>query len=93
MLGRGGVDIETFDDVTFRTIPTVRPQAESMFDELRSVGSGAFDPGEQAALADAVVALSDLYFDNSWIREADVNPVVVSSDGVTAVDSLFVRPE
>jgi len=90
MFGRGGVDIESVDDVTFRTIPTARSQAADMLDDLETVDRNTFDPEQQEALTDAIVGLSDLYMDNPWIHEADVNPIVVGSDGVVAVDGLFV---
>jgi acyl-CoA synthetase (NDP forming) len=91
MLGRGGVDIEETRDVTFRTIPVAPEQAASMLGEFDL--PTALDPGQREAVADAVVSLSDLYLENPWIREADVNPLLVTPDGATAVDALFVGPD
>lgn len=93
MFGRGGVDIESVEDVTFRTIPTGRTQAEMMLDDLETVEGSSFDDDQRETLVDAIVGLSDLYQENPWIREADVNPVIVGPDGVMAVDALFLGPE
>lgn len=93
MLGRGGVDIETVDDVTFRTIPLGRKQAQSMIDDLATVSSDGLSRSQRESIVDGLVGLSDVYRDNPWIVEADVNPLIVADDGVTAVDALFVGPE
>lgn len=92
MLGRGGVDVEVTADVTFRTIPVAPEQADAMLGELETVDAGGLSEGQRAAVVDAVRALSALYRDNRWIREADVNPLIVGDDGATAVDALFVGP-
>jgi acyl-CoA synthetase (NDP forming) len=91
MLGRGGVDIEETRDVTFRTIPVAPEQAASMVGEFDL--PTALDAVQREAVGDAVVSLSDLYLENPWIREADVNPLLVTPDGATAVDALFVGPD
>jgi len=92
MLGRGGVDIERAREVTFRTIPVSPEQAASMLDEFDS-GDEPLDPSRREAVVDAVVSLSELYLDNPWIREVDVNPLLLTEHGATAVDGLFVGPD
>jgi acyl-CoA synthetase (NDP forming) len=93
MLGRGGVDIEETGDVTFRTIPVAPEQADSMLEEFGTVGDGPLEGPQREAVVDAVVSLSELYLENPWIREADVNPLILTGEGVTAVDGLFVGPD
>lgn len=93
MFGRGGVDIESVKDMTFRTIPTGMAQANSMLDELETLDGSSFNDEQREALVNAITGLSDLYRDNPWVREADVNPIIVGSDGVKAVDALFLGPE
>lgn len=93
MLGRGGVGIEETGDVTFRTVPVSRGQAASMLEDLRTVERGALQAAQREAIVHAVCSLSELYLDNRWIREADVNPLIVTEDGATAVDALFVGPD
>ncbi len=93
MLGRGGVDVEAIDDVTFRTIPLVSEQAASMLADLETLTPEEFTEASREAVVDAATALSACYMDNPWIREADVNPLIVGEEGATAVDALFVGPE
>lgn len=93
MLGRGGVDIEDVAGSTFRTVPVGEKQAASMLSELETVDGDDLADVQRSAIASAVTALSSLYVDNQWIREADVNPLIVGADGATAVDALFVGPE
>ncbi|MFC7318897.1 acetate--CoA ligase family protein [Halomarina halobia] len=88
MLGRGGTEIETIDDVTFRTVPVSRAQAGQMLEELTTVPVESFTEGQRSAVVDAVTGLSKLFMDNRWITEADVNPLVVTADGAVAVDAL-----
>ena len=91
MLGRGGVDIEETGDVTFRTIPVAPEQAASMLGEFTL--PTALDAAQREAVVEAVVSLSNLYLENPWIREGDVNPLLLTAEGVTAVDGLFVGPD
>lgn len=88
MLGRGGTDIETIEDVTFRTVPVSSAQADRMIDELATVPVDEFTNKQKSAIVDAITGLSDLFLDNRWIEEADVNPLVVTSNGAVAVDAL-----
>lgn len=93
MLGRGGVEIEAIEDRTFRSIPTSRPQAKSMFEELESVREDDLSPGQIEGVISAVTGLSELYMENQWISEADVNPLILTQNDAVAVDALFIGPE
>jgi len=92
MLGRGGVEIEETADVTFRTVPVGEKQAVSMLSELETLPDGLTGV-QRSAVTSALTALSSLYLDNQWIREADVNPLILTQGGATAVDALFVGGE
>ncbi|MEF8973317.1 MAG: acetate--CoA ligase family protein [Haloarcula sp.] len=92
MFGRGGVDIESVDDVAFRTIPTARAQADGLLEDLKTFEASTLSEDQREALVDTIIGLSDLYLDNPWIREADINPILVGPDEVVAVDSLFLGP-
>jgi acetyltransferase len=88
MLGQGGVNIEDTADVTFRTVPVTRAQARAMLSEIEL--PTPLTEKQRTALIDSVKALSDLYRDNPWIEEGDVNPLIVTEDDVVAVDALFL---
>jgi hypothetical protein len=50
--------------------------------------------GDAAALAEAVAAVSDLArIDGPRIAEAEINPLIVKTEGAVAVDGLVVRAD
>lgn len=90
MAGRGGTDLESINDITFRSIPVVQAQARAMLDELETIDQGAFSNATEQAIVDAITGISSLYMDNRWIKEADINPLIVRESDVCAVDALFI---
>ncbi len=90
MLGRGGTDLESINDITFRSIPVVPAQARAMLDELETIDQKAFSTETEQSIVDAITGVSSLYLDNQWIDEADINPLIVRESDVCAVDALFI---
>jgi acetyl coenzyme A synthetase (ADP forming)-like protein len=92
--GLGGVLVEVLRDVTFRLAPTSHDDALDMIggiraaEVLRGVRGGA--PADRAALADMIERVSQLVADFPEIREVDLNPVLATEHGATAVDARFV---
>lgn len=88
--GLGGVLVEVLKDVTFRLAPCTEAEALSMIDGiaaaeiLRGVRGG--EPIDRAALAQRIVAVSELLADFPEIRELDLNPVFASRSGAIAAD-------
>lgn len=93
MAGRGGTDLESINDTTFRSIPVVPPQARAMLDELETIDQDAFSEATKQSFVDAITGVSALYMDNQWIKEADINPLIVRESDVCAVDALFIPEE
>ena len=93
MLGVGGILAEAVKDVTFRLVPITRLDAEEMIDDLATQallgpfrGEAAVD---RAKLVDVLVGLSAAASADAAIVSADVNPLIVTADGVpVAVDAL-----
>ena len=95
MFGLGGIFTEALDDVIFRLAPLDEAEARHMIGELRSKKLlSAFrgdKPADMEALIRTLVGLSRLGCDHPEIKEVDINPLIVSSDGrVKAVDALIV---
>lgn len=90
MLGRGGTDLESINDTTFRSIPVVRAQASVMIDELDTINQTVLSEATKESVIDAVTGISSMYLDNQWISEADINPLIVRAADVCAVDALFI---
>jgi len=95
VLGLGGVLAELYSDVTVRLAPVSSAEARAMIDEVKGLapirGYRGLPRGDLAALADAIVAVSNLAF-LPRVQEAEINPLIVRTDGdgVTAVDGLVV---
>ncbi|MET9231632.1 acetate--CoA ligase family protein [Lentzea sp. NPDC003310] len=95
--GLGGVLVEVLKDVTFRLAPTSSEEARSMVDGiaaaeiLRGVrGAQGVDAGK---LADLIHRVSDLVTDFPQLAEVDLNPVLATPQGATAVDVRILVDE
>ncbi|WP_432856316.1 acetate--CoA ligase family protein [Amycolatopsis sp. CA-161197] len=96
--GLGGVLVEVLKDVTFRLAPTSEAEALSMVDGIAAAevldgvrGSEAVD---KKALAGIVNKLSQLVTDFPQLAEVDLNPVLATAAGATAVDvRILVDPD
>lgn len=96
MFGIGGVFVEVFKDVTFRSAPLDLDAARSMIDDIRGKalleGARGRAPADKECIAHALVALSRFaaaYEDE--VESVEINPFIALSDGGCAVDALIVR--
>jgi acyl-CoA synthetase (NDP forming) len=90
LAGLGGVLVETLRDVQLAVAPVDEAQALAMLSSLRGAavfggvrGQPAVDVG---AVADVVVAVSELVEGHPEIGELDLNPVLADGTGCVAVD-------
>jgi acyl-CoA synthetase (NDP forming) len=95
MLAAGGILAEIMRDRSLRLAPVDLPEAKAMIAEVASLralaGYRGRPEGDLAALAQALVALSQLAIQNGpAVAEAEVNPLMVMprGHGVVAVDAL-----
>ncbi|TVR25192.1 MAG: hypothetical protein EA389_09520 [Ilumatobacter sp.] len=93
MLGVGGVLAEAVADVVFRPAPLDRVTAEEMIDDLatqRLLGEFRGEaPVDRDPLVDLLVGLGRLADERPDVMSVDVNPLIVTADGVpVAVDAL-----
>ena len=93
MVAAGGVYTEIYRDRSLRLAPVDLPTAHAMIAEVKAFatlqGFRGKPAGDLEALAKAIVALSRLALQNDpAIAEAEVNPLIVRTDGVVAVDAL-----
>jgi acyl-CoA synthetase (NDP forming) len=94
LVGFGGILTEVLDDVAVRLAPVDHAAADAMLDDLRGSpilgalrGRPAVDRG---TVADMLVALGRLGVERPDVVEVDLNPVIASAGGATAVDALVV---
>lgn len=93
MVAAGGVFTEIYRDRALRLAPVDLPAAHAMVAEVKAFatlkGFRGKAAGDLDALARAIVALSRLALQNDpAVAEAEVNPLIVMTDGVVAVDAL-----
>jgi acetyltransferase len=98
LFGLGGIFVEVMEDTAVRVAPVAAADTREMIDEIRAApllsGARGRDPVDRAAVAETLGRLSQLVTDFPAILELDVNPLVVQTDGVQAVDlRLTVDPE
>ena len=94
MFGLGGILTEVLADAVFRLAPLSRLEALEMLQEIRAAKLlGAFRgeaPANPEALAAILVALGKIGERHPEIREIDLNPIIIRSDGSpVAVDALI----
>lgn len=90
MFGLGGTLVEALDDVSYRTLPVTRENAEEMLADTAAgtiLGGHRGEDYDTDALIDLMTKVGRLYDDHD-LRELDLNPVKVSEDGAVVVDFL-----
>ncbi|MGK3202261.1 acetate--CoA ligase family protein [Amycolatopsis sp. MEPSY49] len=96
--GLGGVLVEVLKDVTFRLAPTTTEEALSMIDGIQAAeilrGVRGSEPVDRDALAAVITGLGQLVADFPQLSEVDLNPVLATAGGATAVDvRILVDPD
>jgi acyl-CoA synthetase (NDP forming) len=95
LFGRGGVQVETSGGVAGRTLPMSAESAVALVDETAGPAVFAHLRGatawDTAPLVEVVRALNALWQRTaSWAGSIDINPLIVTADGVVAVDALVL---
>jgi acetyl-CoA synthetase (ADP-forming) len=92
MVGVGGVLAEAVADVAIRLVPIERDDALDMLDDLEAQALlGPFrgePPLDRDAMAQVLVALSEVAVAEPDIRSIDLNPLIVHEGRPIAVDAL-----
>jgi acetyltransferase len=97
LFGLGGIFVETLEDVAVRLAPVAGSEARAMTREIETApllqGARGREPVDTDAVVETIQRLSRLVTDYPGILELDVNPLVATPDGATAVDlRLTVEP-
>lgn len=94
MAGLGGIYTELFKDAAVRIGPVTVEQAYNMLRELTSWkllrGMRGKSQGDIDALAALTVKVSDMMCACPRIKELDLNPVLVSPEGITIADVKII---
>ena len=90
LFGLGGIFVEVLEDTTVRVAPVSEPEARDMIDDIDSApllrGARGREPVDEAGVVEAIQRLSQLVTDFPAILELDINPLVATPEGVSAVD-------
>ena len=90
LFGLGGIFVEILEDATLRVAPVTEPAAREMLDEIDAApllrGARGREPVDEDAIVETLGRLSQLVTDFPAIVELDVNPLVATGEGATAVD-------
>jgi acetyl coenzyme A synthetase (ADP forming)-like protein len=88
--GLGGVLVEVLKDITFGLAPATDDEALEMVDGIKAAeilrGARGSEPADRQALAGIIRRVSDLVSDFPQLAEVDLNPILATSSGATAVD-------
>ncbi len=100
MFGSGGILVEVFKDVIFRLAPINRNSARHMVRETQGyallTGFRGAKHADVETIERLLVCLSDLVVDNPEIKELDINPLLVHTEGqgaTTADCRIILAPE
>ena len=90
MFGLGGIFVELFEDTSFRVAPVGEREARAMTREIDAApllrGARGRESVDVEAAVEAIQRLSQLVTDFPDILELDINPLVVTPEGATAID-------
>jgi len=90
MFGSGGVEVEGFRDVAFALAPLNQAEARKMIRKTwagrKLQGFRNLTPADEEAVIDVLIKLSWLALENETVKEIEINPLCVLSNGVIAVD-------
>jgi acyl-CoA synthetase (NDP forming) len=94
-IGAGGTLVDLLDDTVTLLAPVEGPAVRAALAHLRIgrllTGHRSRPAGDLAAAVDAICRLVGLVVDDSGIVELEVNPLLVLTDGVCAVDVLLLE--
>jgi acetyltransferase len=98
LFGLGGIFVEVLEDTTFRVAPLSEGEAREMTTEIDAApllrGARGREPTDIDGVVETIGRVSQLVTDFPAILELDINPLVATPDGVSAVDiRLTVDPE
>ena len=90
LFGLGGVFVEVFEDTAVRLAPVAEREARAMTEGIEAApllrGARGRDPVDLDGLVEVIGRLSQLATDFPAVQELDINPVVATAEGATAVD-------
>lgn len=97
MVGMGGIFVEVYKDVSFGLVPLSPRHAQKMISEIRAQpllnGARERPPLDRSELAEVLLRVSRLVEACDDIDELDINPLVITDNGLVAIDARVIAKE
>ena len=97
MFGSGGVFVELYEDISFRLSPINETEAVELIKETKAYkllrGFRGLPNIDIYQIANLIIKVSKLIWDNKNISELDINPLIVSESFGCAVDVRVIVKE
>jgi acetyl-CoA synthetase (ADP-forming) len=94
MFGIGGIYVEVYQDVSFRLVPINSGDAMDMLREIKGrpllEGARGRPKVDENQLVDILMKVSELVHKNPNIQEMDLNPLLITLEGLVAVDARVI---
>jgi acetyl-CoA synthetase (ADP-forming) len=94
MFGIGGIYVEVYQDVSFRLVPINSGDAKDMLNEIKGKplleGARGLPAADKNQLVEILMKVSELVKNNPDIQEMDLNPLLITPDGIVAVDARVI---
>jgi acetyltransferase len=97
LFGSGGVRVEIYGDRALALPPLNTTLAQRMMEQTKIYwalkGGRGRQPVELGALERLLVRFSQLVVEQPWIKEIDINPLLATSERITALDARVILHE
>ena len=94
MVGMGGIFVEVYKDVSFRLMPLEREDALAMINEIKAQalldGARGRPRLNRDELGEVLIRISRLVSEVDSIEELDLNPLVITNDGLVSIDARVI---
>jgi len=94
MFGLGGILVELLKDVAFELTPITDREAENLVSSIKAfpvIKGYRGKPGvDMSKIIEMILRISHLVSDHPYIKELDLNPLIVGEDFITTVDARII---
>ncbi len=94
MVGMGGIFVEIYKDVAFRLVPLDVREADAMINDITAQalldGARGKPRLDRAELREVLLRVSRLVEAIPEMAELDLNPLVITRDGLVAIDARVI---